>query len=84
MSVYKAINAVQAALSKIGIAKDKQAQGYKFRGIDDVYNAISPLLAEHGLCILPRITCLNPFEIRASVQLPTRNFPIKSSSWKPP
>lgn len=56
MSVYKSINAVQAALSKTGIAKDKQAQGYKFRGIDDVYNAISPLLAEHGLCILPRIT----------------------------
>ena len=58
MSVYKAINAVQAALSKSGIAKDRtnsQGSGYKFRGIDDVYNAISPLLAEHGLCILPRM-----------------------------
>ena len=58
MSVYKAINAVQAALSKTGIAKDRtntQGAGYKFRGIDDVYNAIAPLLAEHGLCILPRM-----------------------------
>lgn len=55
MSVYKAINAVQSDLSKTGIAKDKQAQGYRFRGIDDVYNAVSPLLAKHGLCILPRI-----------------------------
>lgn len=58
MSVYKAINAVQAALSKTGIAKDRtntQGSGYKFRGIDDVYNAIAPLLAEHGLCILPRM-----------------------------
>lgn len=58
MSVYKAINAVQSALSKTGIAKDRtnsQGAGYKFRGIDDVYNAIAPLLAEHGLCILPRM-----------------------------
>lgn len=24
-------------------------------GIDDVYNVVSPLLAENGLCILPRV-----------------------------
>ena len=58
MQVYKAINAVQAELSTIGIVKDKrntQGAGYNFRGIDDVYNAIAPLLAKHGLCILPRV-----------------------------
>lgn len=57
MTVYKAINAVQAALAKTGISKANrnQQQGYNFRGIDDVYNALSPLLAEHGLCILPRV-----------------------------
>ena len=32
-----------------------QGSGYNFRGIDDVYNTISPLLAKHGLCILPRV-----------------------------
>lgn len=58
MSVYKAINKVQAALSRQGISKTNtnSQQGYKFRGIDDVFNALSPLLAEHGLCILPRCT----------------------------
>lgn len=58
MSIYKAINAVQAELAKTGISKDRtntQGSGYKFRGIDDVYNAVSPLLAKHGLCILPRV-----------------------------
>lgn len=58
MSVYKAINAVQAELAKTGILKNRrntQGSGYNFRGIDDVYNAIAPLLAQHGLCILPRI-----------------------------
>jgi len=58
VSVYKAINAVQAELAKTGILKSRrntQGSGYNFRGIDDVYNAIAPLLAQHGLCILPRI-----------------------------
>ena len=55
--VYKAINAVQAELIKEGITKDRRntQQGFMFRGIDDVYNALSPLLAKHGLCILPRM-----------------------------
>lgn len=55
--VYKAIAAVMADLSVDGIAKDRknQQQNYQFRGIDDVYNALSPVLARHGLCMLPRI-----------------------------
>ena len=58
MSVYKSINAVQSELSKNGITKDRtntQGSGYKFRGIDDVYNTIAPMLSRHGLCILPRV-----------------------------
>jgi hypothetical protein len=57
MKVYAAINRVQAALAKTGITKvgRNDAQKYNFRGIDHVFNAISPLLAEHGLCILPRM-----------------------------
>ena len=57
MSVYKAINKVQADLCKTGITKDSENtfDHYKFRGIDSVYNALSPLLAEHGLCIIPRM-----------------------------
>lgn len=56
-SVYSKIAAVQAALAHTGISKARsnQQQGYKFRGIDDVFNALAPLLAEHGLCVLPRI-----------------------------
>lgn len=57
MKVYQAINAVQSDLAKNGISKDRtnSFDKYQFRGIDDVYNALSPLLAKHGLCILPRI-----------------------------
>lgn len=58
MKVYEKIAAITADLSKIGISKDSKnsQQGYAFRGIDQVYGALSPLLAKHGLCILPRVT----------------------------
>jgi hypothetical protein len=57
MKVYHAINQVQRALASEGISKSRknQQQGYNFRGIDDVYNTVSPLLGQHGLCILPRV-----------------------------
>ena len=57
-AVYKAIAAVQGELAKVGIAKDRrntQGSGYNFRGIDDVYAALSPLLAKHGLVVIPRL-----------------------------
>ena len=54
--VYKAINEVQAELAKHGISKDQKnkQQGYSFRGIDDVYNALAPILSKAQLCIIPR------------------------------
>ena len=60
-SVYAKIAAVQGELAKIGIGKDSNnaAQGYKFRGIDAVYNALAPLLARYELCILPRMVSLD-------------------------
>ena len=55
--VYQAIAAVMARLAKEGIGKDRrnEQQGYAFRGIDDVYNALAPILAENSLCILPKV-----------------------------
>lgn len=55
--VYHAIAAVMAEIGTNGISKDRknQQQGYNFRGIDEVYNALSPILSKHKLCILPRI-----------------------------
>lgn len=57
MKVYKAIEAVAAEMAKHGIGKDRknQQQGYNFRGIDEVLNALAPLLPKHGLLIFPRM-----------------------------
>jgi len=58
MKIYQCIAAVTAELSKIGISKSSknQQQNYAFRGIDQVYGALSPLLSKYGLVILPRVT----------------------------
>jgi hypothetical protein len=57
VKVYLAIATVAANLAKEGISKARtnQSQGYKFRGIDDVYNSLAPFLAEAKLCILPNV-----------------------------
>lgn len=57
LEVYKSINAVMSALAKTGISKDHKnaQQGYKFRGIDDIYNTLATLLAENNLVICPTV-----------------------------
>jgi|HubBroStandDraft_2_1064218.scaffolds.fasta_scaffold168179_2 hypothetical protein len=54
--VYPAMLAVLAAMGERGIGKDRnnKQQGFKFRGVDDVYAALNPLLAEHKLLMTPR------------------------------
>lgn len=57
-NVYESIAAVSAEIAKEGISKSREnkQQGYSFRGIDDVYNCLAPILSKHKLIILPRIT----------------------------
>ena len=55
--VYGAIAGVMARMATNGIAKGRrnQQQGYNFRGIDDVYNALSSALSAEKLVMLPRV-----------------------------
>lgn len=55
--VYSAICAVASEMAERGISKDREnrQQNFMFRGIDQVYNALAPVLVKHGLVILPRI-----------------------------
>ncbi len=56
-AVYQAIAAVMEDVGREGIAKGRrnEMQKYNFRGIDDVYNALAPILARHRLIIVPRV-----------------------------
>ena len=64
MNVYECISAVSADLAQRGVSKDSKntQQGYNFRGIDAMYNALAPLLSKHGLVVLPRTLSRNVVE----------------------
>ena len=58
LHVFEAICRVQAALAEVGIKKNQRNkdQGFDFRGIDDVYNTLAPLLAKNSIVVIPRVT----------------------------
>lgn len=54
MGIYAAMAAIAAEIGAIG--KDKrctQGANFAYRGIDDVYNALNPIMAKHGVFVLP-------------------------------
>jgi hypothetical protein len=55
--VYRSIAAVARELARRGIGKSRTnaQEHYQFRSIDDVYNRLSPVLAKHKICILPKV-----------------------------
>lgn len=55
--VIRAMNLVSARLAEEGISKsrDNQQQGYKFRGIDEVLNALSAIISSEKLVIIPHV-----------------------------
>lgn len=61
--IYAAINAIMGDIGAIGKNNRNDGQKYNFRGIDDVYNALQPLLVKHGVFIAPAVLSYNPTEI---------------------
>lgn len=57
MSVYQAISNVTAELARSGIGKTKRnaAQGFAYRGVDDVMQAMASALPRCGLTMTPRV-----------------------------
>jgi hypothetical protein len=53
--IYERMSAVMADIGAIGKNKKNEAQGYKFRGIDDLYNAVNAALAKHKVFMLPTV-----------------------------
>lgn len=55
--VFAAIQHVMEDVAKIGVGKSKTntQQNFKYRGIDDVMDALAPLLPKHALVILPSV-----------------------------
>lgn len=55
MNIYESIAKIMEEVPAIGKDKVNKQQGFKFRGIDDVMNALQPLLAKNKVFIVPEI-----------------------------
>lgn len=51
--IYKKISDVMKDVESI--AKEQQGHNFKYRGIDDVYNMLHPILAKHGVFTVPNV-----------------------------
>ena len=53
--IYKSISAIMADIGYINKNRKNTQQGFKFRGIDDVYNALHAILAKHKVFTVPEV-----------------------------
>lgn len=49
LAIHKKMSAIMADVEPIAKDKENKAQGYKFRGIDQVYAALQAIMAKHGV-----------------------------------
>jgi len=55
MNVYQAICGVISEIGAIEKSKKNQQQGFMYRGVDDVMNALQPLLVKYKVFIVPEV-----------------------------
>ena len=53
--VHVALSAVMGEVQAVGKNDHNNQQGFSFRGIDAVVNAVGPALRRHGVLVLPRV-----------------------------
>jgi hypothetical protein len=52
--IYKKMSEVMRDIGSVGKDQKNQAQGFKFRGIDQFVNSLYPALTRHGVFMAPR------------------------------
>lgn len=53
--IFKAMTAAMADIGAVSKAQTNQQQHFRYRGIDDAMNALYPVLAKHGLFLVPEV-----------------------------
>ncbi len=69
---------VQRKIAAMGVAKlrKNQEQGFMFRGIEDIQNAIAPLFGEEGILLMPEVVELTQEERKTSQGKPLYNTKV--------
>ena len=55
MNIFETITAVMNEIGAVGKNSKNQQQGFMFRGIDAVMNALNPAMKKYGLFVVPEI-----------------------------
>lgn len=54
-AIHEVLAAVMGDVRAVGKTGRNSAQNYNFRGIDEVMNAVGPVLRQHGVVVLPTV-----------------------------
>jgi len=54
-NIYQRMADIMAAVDWIGKDQKNTSQGFQYRGIDDMYNALHRIFAEHKVFVAPRV-----------------------------
>lgn len=76
-TVFEALSKVMADVQAVGKGDRNREQGYDFRGIDAVVNAVGPKLREHGVLVVPELLESSWRDVRTSRDKPARECTVK-------
>ncbi len=68
--IYELIPKIMADIGHVGKDNTNDFQHYNFRGIDDVYNCVGPVLVKHGVFIVPCVKSVSTVQVRTSKDKP--------------
>lgn len=76
-SIAEALSAVMAEVRAVGKNDRNGQQGYNFRGIDAVVNAVGPALRKHHVVVVPILEEVHYRDVQTSTGKPSRECTVK-------
>jgi hypothetical protein len=75
--IYALLSKVMAEVKAVGKTGVNQQQGYNFRGIDAVVNALGPAMRLHGVVPVPKVKKVDYRETMTTGNKPTREVTVQ-------
>lgn len=76
-TVVEALSAAMAEVQAVGKNSRNTEQGYNFRGVDAVVNAVGPVLKKHGVIVLPEVLDASFRDVRTTKDKPARECTVR-------
>jgi len=77
VTVVQALSAVMADVGAVGKGDTNRSQGWSFRGVDSVVNAVSPALRKHGVVVVPFVEDHEVATVQTSGGKPMQSVRVK-------